>query len=651
MNISGEWRHVILTLPDNYFFELMKNYLGRIQTPFNKHELVDKLASFLSQHNAEDKILNSLDQKERLILTSIEFISIPTAKNIYDFFIGEIPFIELCDTLKTLEEKLIIYSDTGVIFLSPLFADQVRTEVVNPGLLYKSEKIEPTSGEMIWLTDGVILSFLSFLIHQKDLIKSSGAFKKKAFNQIELLYPHLFIDKDGESRLTQIRRIIHNLRLVRIEGTSLIPRDDIWDNLKNLATGEGWLYMVAAATTESTSHLGNRITTIKRIIQTIPKDRGFYPDNLKKLIKALNSDHTLLDNSSVTDLIDDLIVLKVLLNREDGTITINPILDLENLNPNYGDINPVILQGNFDVTYKPWISIHDGYLIAIFCKLKKMDIYTELELTKESFIKGLTLSSSSKFIELLAKISGHAISDNVLLTLKEWEKETQKARHYEASILLVDEDKDFILKETGIIKDYIILNPSPGIYLINPKEYKQVQTLLESVDIYPIDKSHTPPTETETLPEYTDRPPLVIDWESKTNNIITSPENLEGYIRDISATKDEKDDLVKRIKRGIIFTKEQIQPGISKTDFSEAKGVNYQAKLRLIEVSLKASNNRLEINYVKDFKIHKELILPIKIEKIDDKKILHGQSLPDEEDFSIDIGKISLVRRVQTTLF
>ena len=126
MNISGEWRHVILTLPDNYFFELMKNYLGRIQTPFNKHELVDKLASFLSQHNAEDKILNSLDQKERLILTSIEFISIPTAKNIYDFFIGEIPFIELCDTLKTLEEKLIIYSDTGVIFLSPLLGEREK---------------------------------------------------------------------------------------------------------------------------------------------------------------------------------------------------------------------------------------------------------------------------------------------------------------------------------------------------------------------------------------------------------------------------------------------------------------------------------------------------------------------------------------------
>lgn len=652
INISEDWKHIILTLPDNYFFELMKNYLGKVQTPFNKHDLVDRLGNFLVKSEAEKKILSNLNEKEILLLTSIEFISNPSAKHIYDFFSGDIPFIELCDTLKTLEEKLIIYSDNNIIFLSPLFADGVRNNIINPGLLYRSEKIKPVQGKMIWLTDALLLSFLSFLIHQKDLIKSSGAFKKKAFNQIEQLYPHLLSDDEGDKKLDMIRRILHNLKLVRIESSSLIPRQEMWQQLMKLSKKEIWLYMLGAATSESGIYLGDRVSTVKRIIETLPKGRSFYPDNLKKLIKGISSDKSLYDNQMVSELIEDLITLNVILSLNDGTLTINPILDLDNLNPDYGDKQTVILQPNFDVTYKPWISLKDGYFIAIFCNLKKMDIYTELVLTKDSFIKGLTLAKLKDFIEVLTNVTGTPVPDNILLTLTEWEKESLKARHFEASVLILDKDKDFIIKETGVINDFIMLNPAEGIYLIKPEDYKYVKSLLEDVDIIPVDKNHIVTSEDAYLPSYNSRQPLCIDWEVKNSSEKSNQaSDLESYIRNISASKEEKEDLKKRIERGIIFTKEQIQPGLSKTDFIEAKGINYQAKLRLIELSLKSSNDRLEINYVEDLQIQKVLIFPTKIEKIDDKKILHGQKLPEEAHFSIDIGKISLVRRFQTTLF
>lgn len=652
INISEEWKHVILTLPDNYFFELMKNYLGRIQTPFNKHELVDKLATFLVASKADEKILPNLDETEVLLLTSIEFISKPTAKSIYSFFSGEIPFIELCDTLKTLEEKLIIYSDNNIIFLSPLFSRSVREDIVNPGLLYRSEKLEPIQGQMLWLTDGLLLSFLSFLLHQKDIIKSSGTFKKKTFNQIEVLYPHMFSADDGEKKMDFIRRILHNLKLVRIEGSSLIPREDMWNEMIQLDKKSCWLYMVGAATTERNSNLGDRVSTIKRIIDTLPKDRSFYPDNLKKLIMAVSCDPSLNDNTSVTELIEDLIVLKVLINLDNGTLTLNPVLDLENLNPDYGDKKTVILQPNFDVTYKPWITLKDGFLIAIFCNLKKMDIYTEFALTKEAFIKGLTLFKLEEFTETLVRVTGTSVPENIILTLKEWERESLRAVHYEASVLILNKDKEFILKETGAIDHLIMLNPAKGIYLIKPEDYKQACDLLESVDIIPVDKNHKTPTERTRLPEYTSLNPLQIDWEVKIKDSTKSIKpDLESFIRGMSASNDEKEDLRKRVERGIIFTKEQIKSGISKTDFIEAKGINYQAKVRLIEVSLKSSNDRLEINYVNDLKIEKVIIFPTKVEKIDDKKILHGRKLPEETDFSIDIGKISLVKRIQTTLF
>ncbi len=652
INISDQWKHIMLTLPDNYFFELMKNYLGRIETPFNKHKLVDQLARFLVKHNAEERILSALEEKEILILTSIEFIERPTAKSIYEFFLGDVAFIELCDILKTLEEKLVIYSDQATIYISPLFSDSVRNEIVNPGLLYKSEPNTPSDGSFIWLSDSLLLSFLSFLIHQKDLLKSSGAFKKRAYNQIEELYPNLFSGEVGSRKLELVRRIIHNLKLFRIDGSSLIPREEVWTDLLELPRETAWLYMVAAGTTESSHQLGDRVSTVKRVIDTIPKNRSFYPENLKKLIKAISTDSHLSNHAAVSEFIDDLIVLNVLESLEDGTITRNPLLDLENLNPDYGDTRTIILQPNFDITYKPWITLKDGYLVAIFCDLKKMDIYTELAVTKESVIKGLTLSTLEEFQEMLTRVTGVEVPDNIQTTLKEWEKESRKARHYEASVLILDDDKDYILKETKVIDELILLNPAKGIYLIKHENYKKAKSLLEEVDIIPVDKNHSVPLENVSLPSYVNNKPLNIDWEEKeTSHGSTNKSELERILRDIPASKDEREDLKKRISRGIIFTEEQIQPGISKTDFSEAKGINYQAKLRLIEVSLKSANDRLEINYVEDFAITKELILPDRIEKLGDVKIIHGLKLPQEVPFSIDISKISLVKRIQTTLF
>jgi hypothetical protein len=653
MNISDDWKQIILTLPDNYFFELIKNYLGKIETPFNKHALVDRLGNFLIKHRAEDMILGGLTNTEILILTAIEYLPRATAREIYDFFLSDIAYIELCDTLKTLEEKLIIYSVNGSINISPLYIEGLRHKVINPGLLYRSAEIPPTQGQLPWLTEALILGFFSFIFHQRDVVKSTGAFKKKTFNQVDLLFPHSLSGVEENGKLTLIRRVLHNLNLVRIDNSSLIPRKEIWNELIKLPKTDLWLYIIAGATLEGSYGLGGRISTLRRFLESVPKTRAFTSDNLKKIINAIALDEKFPNAHGLNQLIEDLILLNILVPLKDGTICINSIINLGDPNPDYGDINTVILQPNFDITLKPWITLRDGYCISLFSSLKKADLYTEMTLSRESFIKGLTITSSNNFINALKNATGKEIPDNILLSLSEWEESSQKSLHYEASVLILDSDKEFILKETGIIDQYILLNPARGIYLININDYPTVKNLLETVDITPIDKNQSEPIERIDFPTYTPRPPVNIDFTDNGNtpdNQVNTRE-LELYLRNISATKEEKEDLTSRIKRGIIFTKEQIKPGISRTEFSEARGVNYQGKLRLIEVSLKASNNRLEVDFVKDGEIYRELILPEYIEKSDDKKILHGKKLPTEASFSIDISKISLVRRFQTSLF
>ena len=39
----ADFKSTLLTLADDAFFELIRNYLGPIKTPFNKHDLIAQL--------------------------------------------------------------------------------------------------------------------------------------------------------------------------------------------------------------------------------------------------------------------------------------------------------------------------------------------------------------------------------------------------------------------------------------------------------------------------------------------------------------------------------------------------------------------------------------------------------------------------------
>ena len=45
--MTDTFQSALLTLPDDAFFELIRNYLGPVKTPFNKHTLIARLVSFL----------------------------------------------------------------------------------------------------------------------------------------------------------------------------------------------------------------------------------------------------------------------------------------------------------------------------------------------------------------------------------------------------------------------------------------------------------------------------------------------------------------------------------------------------------------------------------------------------------------------------
>ena len=42
-----QWRESFCTLPDKFFFELVRIYLGEVKTPYNKQKLAEEIGAFL----------------------------------------------------------------------------------------------------------------------------------------------------------------------------------------------------------------------------------------------------------------------------------------------------------------------------------------------------------------------------------------------------------------------------------------------------------------------------------------------------------------------------------------------------------------------------------------------------------------------------
>ena len=60
-NTIDTWAEAIASLPDKEFFNIMRLYLGKIKTPYNKQRLSSQLASFLKAPGHIETIISFLD--------------------------------------------------------------------------------------------------------------------------------------------------------------------------------------------------------------------------------------------------------------------------------------------------------------------------------------------------------------------------------------------------------------------------------------------------------------------------------------------------------------------------------------------------------------------------------------------------------------
>ena len=362
----------------------------------------------------------------------------------------------------------------------------------------------------------------------------------------------------------------------------------------------------------------------------------------------------------------------------------------------HGGESEAVIQPNFTVTLKPFVSLGSGLAAAVCARLHRADVYAELEITRETcgfaFRVGLT---KERIIRGLSRLSGAPLPQNIAFSLETWETEFRSVSLYRGLVLRVDEERRYLVEHSRKLAPLILRTLAPGLYLVRD-EYERLSKALEDSGIRMIPEVQEPRT-----PESADREqagadsdfpepygaspfeamPLEADSVEnaatgalpfrKEEPAATMPDRRTGEpdgttgpsaaeirtelfeaLERAKFPSEIRDALAERIRGRLVLVPEQLDPQVVNRQKTEAKGLDYLGKVRLIEQAIRSGEDFLELNVRSaDGTPEKLVVKPDALERRGGELMLEGAQLPGRGTVSVAVSRIGYLRKFRGSFY
>ncbi|MDR2588558.1 MAG: hypothetical protein LBC67_03940 [Spirochaetales bacterium] len=698
------WKSAFLTLPDEAFFDILRNYLGDFKTPFNKHTLFASLEQFLRKTETQERIVSLISRDDAQLLTALSVLDSPGPDDIYHLFEGEISYLDLHLRLLNLQDRLLIYTDkssgTDEIFLNPFLEEALKSQALDAGLLLSCIPVQgclpPISPESAvprapWPGDALLAAFLSSLSEDGDILKADRSLKKKAASSLREKFPALFRgsisrrSREGEERdrPALLVRSLETLRLVRCTGGVLEPDFAAWEEFAAF-TPEARLCLIAAAGNpqDGSSPRGffsvwEEARWLSAFLDRLEPEKAYTEKSLIRLGRLLSSpqDGLCLDSAWFENLLDFEVFLPY---GEDSFVRAE-------LAPAQDKAQKAVIQPNFEVSFPPGLPLAQCIVPAAALRLLRCDVHSQYELCKASFSRALALGFDGKTLAAALKnIAGGELPQNIGFSLDVWEKEYRSISFFEGVLVLAEEERRHLLDHSREFQKLVRLHPAPGAYLVGRASIPACLAVLREagIDIPPgLRQAEELPLlakipkarENELFAQNPAAPPCGIlfpggfsppklkiphlanagrgnrkDAESRAKKLKT--ELLAG-LAEADLPEDQSGEIRERIKNGLILFPGQIRHDLGRREKTEARGVNYPAKILIIEQAFSSKTSYLElIVRTQGGEPSRFLLRPQNLRRQGGDLVLEGSLIPGGERREIPVKKISLVRRLRGSL-
>lgn len=687
----SHWKSAMLKLPDSAFFELMRNYLGELKTPYNKHSLLESLEGFLRRKNIRERIIALIDQEDALILTALAYTANPTQGKLYRLLADQYRFLLFINRLRNLQDRLLIYLDrvegVEVFYINPLLQDELKERVIQLSLLLDMTPLSRIQPETPRLNDSLLAAMLSFILHHEPNVKTDGTLRKQEESKLFTLFPLFQNEKDT---LYKILRALQGLGLVFQKEHTLLADLPVWKEFSTLTPLERILLVLRAFEQTEREQIWKQARWLTGFLQTLSTHKGYSRSTLYRLA-LLTAFQEMEDPALEESWIEDLCSYGVFVPLKDTQYwSLNPAL-LPSSTPHAEP--KVILQPNLELRLTPWIDLSEALPLATLCNVRTYDVYPLFELTKSSYFRGLAEGLSTERAEtLFERLTQQRVPQNISVQLKSWETEYRSISFVEGILVQVDETHRATLEQHERIRECIYLFIAPGVYLVQKEKFAAFINLLQDMGI-----EVPPPLSEEGIfrsprkSEASEHPrylyflpwnyPLAIELPRVPSNILADPgspesdrpssnkgpsnrdpstkeieslsptgiqEELLAQLASLGLSEEQRKEWEQKIKSKVVVDPNQIRPEVKRRERTEAKGLDYAGKAVVIEQTLASPSDYLEI-LVRGPQGTPEryLLRPQELKKTGNDLVLCGVTQPEGVQQEIPVRKISLVRRIK----
>lgn len=679
------WQQMVLTLPDENFFQLMQTWLGELKTPFNKHQLLQRLTTFISSENIIDQICSLVDSLDSKILSAIYLIQNPTIKTLYKIVGKTITYSTFSLKLINLEQRLLIYrnkeNEDSAIFINPYLIEKLKKEHLNLNSLIRPYCCNPKKRKIPWVNDSVLLGMLSYIEEKHPSIKINNIWKKKELDDLAKIFPALKTSLTGINRCEMIKGILFKLNLVEINNNRLVNKISNWIELENFESRELFLSLLTAAcfwaeeiksdedTLEVVQPLLQKniffgIQLFTHLMRALPPG-NFYPhDDFISILQLCSPENS---PCNFKRYMQALIECEVLVTEQNHYIGLNPIFDIDKIYPS--PVPSAVIESSFDVILKPGVPFKDAILIPMIGDIVLCEQYPHYQISQKSFVRALKIGlSQNQIVEKLNLLTQNYIPQNLSQNIDHWTKNYLRLRLIRGLILKVNPTDSLVIKKSKILDKWIIEELADGIFLMDESNIPHWEEALLRIGIQNIPGIETPnsplvenkklsfPTieniSPKILPHYkTCYKPFSEDEENKPQSHPNYDEIIDKIDR-VTQDKEEKEELLAKMNKKLILFPEQIFTFSTKFEKKEAHGLDFRGKLGVIKHALASGQEILEVKLLSMEKNPPMILLfPKNLTQNLNIQILRGLSVEDDSPVEISVNKIKSVRRLQSSLF
>lgn len=651
------WKTSLLTLPDRIFFALIRNYLGGITTPFNKHDLIRDLATFLKKPSTRDRILRLLDDSDRVILTALWFLGTVSPEDLYRILHDKIPFGLFMQRVASLRERLLVYTEGEeqgtLLHLNPILRPSLEKHAVGFGYLF-STRPHSDGGKPPWLTEHVITALCSFTGTYPKALSPDGAVRRQNRDAFMTAFPGWQLE---EGRSDALAAALHGMK-----GIGLLPREQTCATIDPAALEEFLstapsdrligLYGSAAFGAEDPSPDAPTASRLFiQVIDSFPRDQAMCEtDVLCYLSMCALFEGVALEPGAA---MERLLLLRVFLRHSDGYIALNPEV-YDRLKGKEVPPERAVFQPNFDLLIPESTPPEKLAAVPRLFRLKKYERFAEYTLDQDSFVDyldaGGTAESAATRIE---NITGVVPPPHAVTSLALWEEKYRSISVFCGTLVRVSEEMEPFLQHSPAFSAAVREHLGKGIYFLGDTGPDELREILKKAGI-----GH-PPGISSNGQVHHDVPNRIIPVDAPSRLLFasgSSPEPLEhrdgAFLEELKQALYEEDlpeavkkEFENRIERRLILHRKQFSRDIDRQTRREARGLDYTGKIRLIEEALAAGNILLELP-AQPGSEDMLILKPLSLSGSGGDSVLTGLLLPEETRKNFPVRKISRIRLV-----